>query len=98
MAPQRGSDLRYNLEITLEDAVFGKTVEITIPTLVTCVECHGSGARAGTSPVTCKDCGGYGQIRMQQGFFSVQQTCPTCYGKGRIIQTPCTSCHGRGRT
>jgi len=94
---QRGSDLYFNLEISLENAVFGKTAEVTIPTLVVCNECHGSGARAGTSPVTCADCGGYGQIRMQQGFFSVQQTCPTCYGKGRTIQTPCLGCHGRGR-
>ncbi len=96
-APQRGSDLYFNLEISLEDAVFGKTAELTIPTLIQCTDCHGSGARPGTSLVTCSDCGGYGQIRMQQGFFSVQQTCPTCYGKGKIIQTPCTTCHGRGR-
>lgn len=95
--PQRGSDLYFTLDITLEDAVFGKTAEITIPTLAVCTECHGSGARPGTSPVTCTDCGGYGQIRMQQGFFSVQQTCPTCYGRGRVIQSPCTNCHGRGR-
>lgn len=96
--PQRGSDLYFNLEIRLEDAVFGKTAELNIPTLVACTVCHGSGARAGTSPVTCTDCGGYGQVRMQQGFFSVQQTCPTCYGKGRVVQSPCTSCHGRGRS
>jgi molecular chaperone DnaJ len=94
---QRGSDLQYTLEITLEDAVFGKHAEITIPTLVTCGECRGSGARAGTSPVTCADCQGHGQIRIQQGFFTVQQTCPTCYGRGKIIQTPCSGCHGRGR-
>ncbi len=94
---QRGSDLYYALDITLEEAVFGKTAEITIPTLVACSECNGSGARKGSSPVTCSDCGGHGQVRMQHGFFTVQQTCPTCYGKGRVIKDPCTSCHGRGR-
>lgn len=94
---QRGSDLQYTLDISLEDAVFGKTAEITIPSLTNCGVCSGSGARPGTSAVTCKDCGGYGQVRMQQGFFTVQQTCPTCYGKGKVIQSPCTSCHGRGR-
>ena len=67
--------------------MFGKTAEITIPTLVACADCHGSGARKGTSPVTCSDCGGYGQIRIQQGFFTVQQTCPTCYGKGQSHST-----------
>ena len=95
--PQRGSDLRYNLEITLENAVFGTTVELTIPTLVACEECKGSGARKGASPVTCKDCDGYGQVRMQQGFFSVQQTCPTCRGKGKLILDPCGECRGKGR-
>ncbi|TAK71944.1 MAG: molecular chaperone DnaJ [Gammaproteobacteria bacterium] len=96
-AAQRGSDLHYSLDITLEEAVFGKTAELTIPTLVACSECNGSGARKGAAPVTCSDCSGYGQIRMQHGFFTVQQTCPTCYGKGRVINDPCLSCHGRGR-
>lgn len=95
--PQRGNDLLYSLEVSLEDAVFGKTAEITIPTLVSCDECHGSGARKGSSPVTCSDCAGHGQVRMQHGFFTVQQTCPTCQGKGRIIKDPCAQCHGRGR-
>jgi molecular chaperone DnaJ len=94
---QRGSDLQYTLEITLEDAVFGKTAEITIPTLVACGDCAGSGARKGAAPITCVDCGGYGQIRMQHGFFTVQQTCPSCHGKGRVINDPCLSCHGKGR-
>lgn len=95
--PQRGNDLHFALDITLEDAVFGKTAEITIPTLVACEECHGSGARKGSSPVVCSDCGGHGQVRMQHGFFTVQQTCPSCQGKGRRIQDPCAQCHGRGR-
>jgi molecular chaperone DnaJ len=94
---ERGSDLHFNFEINLEEAVFGKTAELSIPTLVSCNDCQGSGARPGTSSVTCADCGGHGQIRMQQGFFSVQQTCPSCYGKGRVIKTPCSHCHGRGR-
>jgi molecular chaperone DnaJ len=89
--------LQYNLDVSLEDAVFGKTAELTLPTLVACTVCHGGGATPGSSPVTCSDCGGHGQIRMQQGFFTVQQTCPTCYGKGRVIKSPCTHCHGRGR-
>ena len=95
--PQRGSDLRYNLEIDLEDAVHGATIKIRVPTLESCEECHGSGARRGSSPVTCTTCGGAGQIRMQQGFFSVQQTCPQCRGKGKMIKDPCGSCHGRER-
>jgi molecular chaperone DnaJ len=95
--PQRGSDLRYNLEIDLEDAVHGATVKIRIPTLESCEECKGSGARRGSAPVSCTTCGGAGQIRMQQGFFSVQQTCPNCRGKGKMVKDPCASCHGRGR-
>jgi molecular chaperone DnaJ len=95
--PQRGADLRYNLEIDLEDAVQGSTVKIRVPTLETCEECNGSGARRGSSPVNCTTCGGAGQIRMQQGFFSVQQTCPNCRGKGKMIKDPCGGCHGRGR-
>lgn len=95
--PQRGSDLRYNLDITLENAVLGTTVEIAVPTQVLCEDCSGSGARKGASPVTCNDCGGHGQIRIQQGFFSVQQTCPSCRGKGQLILDPCTTCRGKGR-
>lgn len=94
--PQRGADLRYNLEITLAEAVFGHTVEINVPTHVACPECLGSGARKGAKPVTCSDCDGYGQIRMQQGFFSVQQTCPTCRGQGKVIKDPCSVCRGQG--
>ncbi|WP_096086111.1 molecular chaperone DnaJ [Agaribacterium haliotis] len=95
--PARGADLRYNLDLSLEDAVKGKTVKIKVPTLVSCSACDGSGAKAGSKPVTCNTCGGHGQVRMQQGFFAVQQTCPTCRGKGTIISDPCTSCHGQGR-
>jgi molecular chaperone DnaJ len=94
----RGADLRYNLEITLEEAVRGTTVKIRVPTLVNCEACHGTGARKGTSPKTCPTCQGAGQVRMQQGFFSVQQTCPTCHGRGQVIEDPCPSCHGHGRT
>ena len=95
--PQRGSDLRYHLEITLENAVLGTTVEISVPTQVSCTECSGSGASKGASPVTCNDCGGHGQVRIQQGFFSVQQTCPSCRGKGQLILDPCGECRGKGR-
>ena len=95
--PQRGADLRYNLEIDLEDAVRGATIKIRVPTLETCEDCGGNGARRGSSPVSCTTCGGAGQIRMQQGFFAVQQTCPNCRGKGKTIKDPCGTCHGRGR-
>ena len=93
----RGSDLRYNLELNLEDAVNGTTVKIRVPTLVQCDECGGSGAKPGSSPSTCPTCNGMGQVRMQQGFFSVQQTCPHCHGRGQVISDPCTKCHGHGR-
>ncbi|NIB44606.1 molecular chaperone DnaJ [Pseudomaricurvus alkylphenolicus] len=95
--PQRGSDLRYTLELDLEDAVKGTSVKIRVPTLVGCNTCDGTGAKAGTKPTTCTTCGGVGQVRMQQGFFSVQQTCPNCRGKGTIISDPCSDCHGQGR-
>ena len=95
--PQRGSDLRYTLDISLEDAVRGTTVEIKVPSLSTCEKCDGSGARKGSSPTTCGTCGGMGQVRMQQGFFQVQQTCPTCRGRGKTITDPCNACHGQGR-
>jgi molecular chaperone DnaJ len=94
---QRGSDLRYNLEITLEEAVAGTEQKIRIPVLVTCGECSGSGAKKGSSPIICSTCHGHGQVRMQQGFFSVQQTCPTCRGTGKQIKDPCGKCHGQGR-
>jgi molecular chaperone DnaJ len=94
--PTRGSDLRYDLQLELEDAVRGKTVEINIPTKDTCATCKGSGARPGSSPRTCNSCQGAGQVRMSQGFFSVQQTCPKCRGRGQMITDPCGECHGQG--
>lgn len=94
---QRGSDLRYQLELSLEEAVKGIEKKIRIPTLVACQPCGGSGAKKGTQPVSCTTCGGVGQVRMQQGFFSVQQTCPQCRGTGKMIKDPCQSCHGDGR-
>lgn len=93
----RGSDLRYNLELDLEEAVRGTTVNIRVPTYVSCEPCGGTGAKKGTEPTTCTTCGGHGQVRMQQGFFSLQQTCPRCHGNGKMISDPCTSCHGEGR-
>jgi len=95
---RRGADLRYNLELSLEDAVRGSTVKIRIPTSVMCATCGGSGAKKGTKPVQCTTCGGVGQVRMQQGFFSLQQSCPHCHGTGQVIKNPCSSCHGQGRT
>ena len=93
----RGSDLAYDLEMTLEEAVAGNTVQIRVPTHIECESCDGSGAKAGTSPVTCNTCHGHGQVRMSQGFFSVQQTCPECRGTGKVIKEPCSDCHGQGR-
>ncbi len=93
----RGADLRYNLEITLEEAARGTETKIRIPTLEECETCHGSGAKPGTQPTTCPTCQGHGQVRMQQGFFSIQQTCPRCHGSGKIIAEPCDTCHGQGR-
>jgi len=93
----RGSDLRYNMELSLEEAVAGTTVKIKIPTLVACKTCHGSGAKKGSQATTCTTCGGTGQVRIQQGFFSVQQTCPHCHGAGKMIKDPCHDCHGQGR-
>jgi molecular chaperone DnaJ len=92
----RGSDLRYNLEISLEEAARGVEKTIRIPIQEECGTCHGSGAKPGTQPKTCPTCGGAGQVRMQQGFFSIQQTCPKCHGSGRIITDPCGDCHGAG--
>jgi len=94
--PRRGSDLRYTMELTLEEAVHGVEKQIRIPTLVACEPCDGTGAKEGTKPKTCGTCHGAGQVRMQQGFFAVQQTCPTCRGQGTIVENPCSSCHGRG--
>lgn len=93
----RGADLRYNLEISLEEAAKGTETKIRIPVQSSCETCHGSGARPGTSPVTCTTCNGHGQVRMQQGFFSVQQTCPKCHGTGKMVKEPCPTCHGGGR-
>ena len=93
---QRGSDLKYNMELTLEEAVRGIEKTIRIPSLANCGICAGSGAKKGTSPISCTTCGGSGQVRMQQGFFAVQQTCPACSGAGKIIKDPCTGCYGRG--
>ncbi|QBE64229.1 molecular chaperone DnaJ [Pseudoduganella lutea] len=93
----RGADLRYNLEITLEQAAHGFDTTIRVPAWDKCDSCHGSGAKPGTSPVTCSTCGGHGQVRMQQGFFSIQQTCPKCHGTGKIIPEPCPACSGAGR-
>jgi molecular chaperone DnaJ len=93
----RGSDLRYILDLTLEEAVFGATSKIRVPTLVICATCGGSGAKPGTKPITCPTCRGVGQVRMQQGFFSIQQTCPRCQGRGTIIPEPCETCGGVGR-
>jgi molecular chaperone DnaJ len=93
----RGADLGYELRLDLEDAVSGDSVTIDVPTQVACETCDGSGAKKGTDPVTCSTCGGVGQVRMQQGFFSIQQTCPACKGVGTTIGNPCNDCHGRGR-
>ena len=93
----RGSDLRYNLELSLEEAVRGLTKELRIPTLAACDVCDGSGAKKGSSPTTCGTCHGQGQVQMRQGFFAVQQACPTCHGRGKIIKDPCNKCHGEGR-
>lgn len=93
----RGSDLRYNMEITLEEAARGCEKQIRIPAVDSCEACDGTGAKSGTSPKTCPTCGGQGQVRMQQGFFSIQQTCPTCHGNGRVIADPCGVCNGSGR-
>ena len=94
---QRGADLRYNLDLSLEEAVAGTEVKIKVPTMVNCKTCDGTGAKKGSSPKQCGTCGGVGQVRMSQGFFSVQQTCPTCQGRGTVIDDPCGSCHGQGR-
>ncbi|MDL2358262.1 MAG: molecular chaperone DnaJ [Pseudomonadota bacterium] len=93
----RGADLRYNLEITLEQAAHGFDTTIRVPSWDKCDTCHGSGAKPGTAPTTCTTCAGHGQVRMQQGFFSIQQTCPKCHGSGKVITDPCAPCGGAGR-
>jgi len=93
----RGADLRYNMEITLEQAARGTETKIRVPTMESCEACHGSGAKQGTSPSTCPTCNGHGQVRMQQGFFSIQQTCPKCHGSGKFVSNPCGKCSGSGR-
>jgi molecular chaperone DnaJ len=93
----RGADLGYELRLDLEKAVSGDSVTIDVPTQVSCETCDGSGAKKGTEPVKCSTCGGVGQVRMQQGFFSIQQTCPACKGAGTTVGDPCGDCHGRGR-
>jgi molecular chaperone DnaJ len=93
----RGADLRYELELDLEQAVFGDTATISLPLAVECTTCHGSGARPGSAPVGCRTCGGRGSVRMQQGFFAVEQTCPACKGQGTVVEDPCEDCHGEGR-
>jgi molecular chaperone DnaJ len=93
----RGSDLRYNLEISLEEAFAGQTVEIDVPTLVGCTTCAGSGAKPGTGMSTCRHCNGHGKVRAAQGFFTIERTCPVCQGRGQILEQPCTDCGGQGR-
>ncbi|MDP7235039.1 MAG: molecular chaperone DnaJ [Alphaproteobacteria bacterium] len=95
---QRGADLRYNLEISLEDAFHGRQTNIRTTTSVTCEDCSGGGAAAGTQPVTCSGCGGDGKVRAQQGFFTIERACPRCQGVGRVIESPCVTCRGSGRT
>lgn len=94
---ERGSDLRYNMEIGLDEAYTGKTAQIRIPTSVTCEACSGSGARPGTKPKTCSTCGGHGRVRHAQGFFTLERTCPSCQGRGQVIDDPCPNCSGAGR-
>lgn len=94
---ERGSDLRYNLEITLEDAFKGKTATIKVPSLMSCEACTGTGAKAGSKPKACSTCGGAGRVRAQQGFFAIERTCPTCQGRGQMIDNPCDACRGAGR-
>ena len=93
----RGADLRYNLEVSLEQAARGTETKIRIPTMEACEACHGSGAKPGTQPKTCETCHGSGTVRLSQGFFSIQQTCPTCHGSGKVISDPCATCRGAGR-
>ncbi|HEX7777134.1 MAG TPA: molecular chaperone DnaJ, partial [Parvibaculum sp.] len=93
----RGQDLRYNMEISLEEAYEGKKAQIRVPSSVACDTCHGSGAEPGSQPVTCTTCSGAGKVRASQGFFTIERTCPTCHGRGQVIEKPCNVCHGAGR-
>src|SRR3546814_4486245 len=93
----RGSDLRYNMTISLEDAFRGRQTEIRIPTSSTCDECSGTGAEKGSKPIACQTCHGAGKVRAQQGFFTIERTCPTCGGVGQVIENPCRGCGGSGR-
>src|SRR5689334_8819801 len=94
---ERGADLRYNMEITLEEAFVGKTAQVRIPTSVTCEACSGSGGKAGSKPKTCATCHGAGKVRHTQGFFTLERTCVACQGRGQVIDNPCTNCVGSGR-
>ena len=94
---ERGADLRYNMEISLQEAYAGKTAQIRIPTSVTCEACSGTGAKSGTKPKACPMCGGQGRVRQAQGFFTLERTCPNCQGRGQVIESPCASCAGSGR-
>jgi len=94
---ERGADLRFNMEITLEEAYAGKTAQVRLPTSVTCEACSGTGAKAGTKPKVCSTCNGYGRVRHQQGFFTLERTCVSCQGRGQVIESPCPSCAGAGR-
>ncbi|MCB1459506.1 MAG: molecular chaperone DnaJ, partial [Nitratireductor sp.] len=94
---ERGADLRYNMEVTLEEAWAGKNAEISVPTAITCDTCSGSGSKPGSSPKTCNTCSGSGRVRAASGFFSIERTCPTCQGRGEVISDPCGKCHGQGR-
>src|SRR5215212_3054112 len=94
--PARGNDLRYDLEISLEQAYAGAEVEITVPATLTCETCDGSGAKPGTSPTQCSTCNGQGRVRASQGFFSIERACPRCGGSGRMVMDPCVDCHGHG--
>lgn len=93
----QGSDLQFNVQLTLEEAAVGKQIEITVPRHGVCKECNGTRAKKGSKPKGCETCGGVGQVRIQQGFFSIQQTCPTCHGEGEMVSDPCTHCQGQGR-
>jgi molecular chaperone DnaJ len=94
---ERGGDIRFNLQISLEEAFSGKTATITLPTAIACEPCNGSGATAGSKPKPCPTCNGYGRVRASQGFFAIERTCPKCQGRGQIIENPCRSCNGEGR-
>src|SRR5499433_3009787 len=94
---ERGADLRYNMEITLEEAFRGKQAQVRLPTSVICETCSGSGAKAGSKPKPCATCHGQGKVRHAQGFFTLERTCPACHGRGQVIDDPCPSCSGSGR-